>query len=390
VIFTSNTYSTKQHWKFVLLIVAFAIGIGSLWYTNRLVNELSAEEHKKVELWAEATRRLSESIQQNIDIEFILKVVENNSTVPVILTDSSGNIISYRNFRSLDADSPGYLEKELALMKGMHPPIVVDLGDRNYNFIYYKESLILQKLTIYPYIQLSVIIVFLILSYIAFSAARRAEQNKVWLGLSRETAHQLGTPTSSLMAWTEILRDKLEQPELIDELEKDIHRLNVITERFSKIGSQPILQPVDILQLVNGVGDYMRKRMSASIHLSVNSDCPDLKVPLNANLFEWVFENLIKNALDAISSPGSITVQIQKQEKVVWIDVTDTGKGIPKRHFKRIFRPGYTTKSRGWGLGLSLTRRIVSEYHHGKIFVLWSEPGKGTTFRISLPLLVKK
>ena len=375
----------RQRWKTILFVAAVTIGSGSLWYTGDLVTQLSSEEQNKVELWAEATRRLSETVQQNTDIEFILKVVENNNTVPVILTDSTGNIISYRNFFSSRADDPEYIRGELESMKKLHAPIVVALGGKNFNFIYYKESLIIKKLTIYPYVQLSVIIVFILLSYIAFSSARRAEQNKVWLGLSRETAHQLGTPTSSLMAWIELLRDKLEDSTIIDELEKDVNRLNVVTERFSKIGSQPKLDSLDVSKLVNDVSEYMRRRMSNSVKLTISVDISNPFAPVNKDLLGWVIENLLKNSLDAIVIPGRISVVLSETERYIIIDVQDSGKGIPKRNFKRVFKPGFTTKTRGWGLGLSLARRIIEEYHKGKIFVLTSELGVGCCFRILLP-----
>lgn len=375
----------RLQWKFILLILAITIGMCSLWYTNKLVHELATEEQKKVELWANATQLLSETTQQNIDIEFILKVVENNSTVPVILTDKDDNILSYRNFTTYKAENSKYLERELRKMKLLHPPIKINLGKNNYNYIYYKESIILQSLTLFPYIQLTVIVLFILLSYVAFSAARKSEQNNVWLGLSRETAHQLGTPASSLMAWIEILKDKGIEPSIILELEKDIHRLNIITERFSKIGSQPKLELTNVEIVIENMVDYMSKRMSNQAIVTVSSSINEVKIPLNENLFGWVIENLIKNALDAIVLPGMIDIEITSVDKYVFIDVNDSGKGIPKRLVPQIFRPGFTTKKRGWGLGLSLAKRIIEEYHHGKIFVLRSEIEIGTTFRIVLP-----
>jgi hypothetical protein len=383
-----DIYTSKQRWKFLLFIVAIAIGAGSLWYTSKLVERLSGEERKKVELWAEATRLVAESSKEtNIDINFLLKVMENNNTVPVIQTDQKDSILFYRNFDSTRVIRPGYLQKQLQEIKGMHPPLVIDLGKGNKNFIYYKESLLLQKLTIYPYVQLSVIVIFILVSYMAFNASRKAEQNKVWLGLSRETAHQLGTPTSSLVAWIEILREKVNDQYLVSELEKDVNRLNVITERFSKIGSQPKLEISDLNIAIGDVVNYMRMRIPETVKINFAGTTP-LWLPLNVNLFSWVMENLIKNALDAVTNQGLIQIEIANNNRQAIIDVTDSGKGIPKRNFKKIFKPGFTTKPRGWGLGLSLTKRIIEEYHKGKIFVNNSELNKGTTFRITLPIKI--
>ena len=271
-------------------------------------------------------------------------------------------------------------------MKKKNAPLVINLGKGNKNFIYYKESILLQKLTFYPYVQLSVIIIFILVSYMAFNASRKAEQNKVWLGLSRETAHQLGTPASSLMAWTELLKDKLEDQTLVTELEKDVNRLNIITERFSKIGSQPKLELADLNEIVEDVKNYIYRRIPETVDIRIDQTQDHVWLQLNANLFSWVIENLIKNALDAIVDKGSIQIKITSNSKQAFLDIADSGKGILKRNFKKVFKPGFTTKTRGWGLGLSLTKRIVEEYHKGKIFVLSSEINKGTTFRIILPI----
>lgn len=381
-----DIYELKQRWKLFLFIAALAIGTGSLWYTNRLVNKLSEKEQKKASIWAEATRILLESSQSETDLNFLFRVIEDNNTVPVILTDQDDKVLYCRNLDDAKASDPNYIGKQLQLMKKVHPPLVIDLGNGNKNYIYYRESIILQQLSIYPYLQLTVIIIFVIVSYIAFNSSRKAEQNKVWVGLSRETAHQLGTPTSSLMAWLEILKDKVEDQYVVQELEKDVQRLKMITERFSKIGSQPNLENSNLVELVEEVSNYMRNRIPKSVEIKCQSSQRYISCPLNVNLVGWVFENLIKNALDAVSNHGLIETKLSISNRQAIVDVIDNGKGIPKRNFKKVFKPGFTTKSRGWGLGLSLTKRIIEDYHRGKIFVLKSELNKGTTFRVIIPL----
>jgi two-component sensor histidine kinase len=380
-----DIYLVKQRWKLLLFLAAIAIGTGSLLYTNALVNKLAEKEQKKASIWADATQMLLETSQSETDLNFLFKVIEDNNTVPVILTDQDDKILYYRNLDDAKASKPGYLDDQLQIMKRMHKPLVVELGGINKNYIYYKESILLKQLSIYPYLQLSVIIIFMIVSYVAFSASRNAEQNKVWLGLTRETAHQLGTPISSLIAWTEILRDKIDDQEIIAELEKDVHRLNVITERFSKIGSQPKLTVKNMNEVIDEVVSYMSHRLPKTVKIYFDSEKQPVYLPLNVNLFGWVIENLIKNSLDAITRDGKIEINIVNGIDHVLIDISDNGKGISKGNFKKIFKPGFTTKTRGWGLGLSLTKRIIEDYHRGKIFVLNSELGKGTTFRLRLP-----
>lgn len=381
-----DIYVLKQRWKLVLFVSAVIIGAGSLWYTNILVNKLAEKERKKAAIWADATRIMLESSQSETDLNFLFKVIEDNNTVPVILTDQEDKILYYRNLDDIKALSPLYLAKQLQVMKKMHTPLVIELGNGKRNFIYYKESTLLQQLTIYPYLQLSVIIIFIVVSYVAFNASRKAEQNKVWLGLSRETAHQLGTPASSLNAWLELLRDKIQDPAIVSELEKDVQRLNVITERFSKIGSQPKLELTDLNTVIFDVVEYMKHRVPKSVLINFQPFESALIIPLNINLLGWVFENLIKNSLDATLNDGFISIKILVSEKQAIIDVNDNGRGMSKRNFKKVFKPGFTTKSRGWGLGLSLAKRIIEDYHRGKIYVLNSEINKGTTFRVVLPL----
>ncbi|HOK50885.1 MAG TPA: HAMP domain-containing sensor histidine kinase [Bacteroidales bacterium] len=378
-----SIYNKKFWWKISLIIFAILIGVGSLYYTNNLVKQLAEEESKKIELWAEATRLLGSSETDNQDFGFLLEVVQNNRTVPVILTDSGNHIISYRNLDSIKALDSAYLKKELHEMISKGKRITIHVGPYNKNYVYYKESLILTQLRIYPYVQLGIIMLFIVVAYLAFSSSRRAEQNQVWIGLTKETAHQLGTPTSSLMALAEILKEKGIEPALIEELENDVQRLTTITERFSKVGSRPHLANENIGQLIEGVVQYLKHRMPSTIQVTLQLE-PFLVAPVSKTLFEWVIENVCKNAIDAMETKGIITIEAQKSKNKIFIDISDTGKGIPKFRYKTIFMPGYTTKVRGWGLGLSLAKRIIENYHKGKIFVLNSEIDKGTTFRIIL------
>ncbi len=377
-------YNRKQWWKFILLLVAIIIGASSLYYTGILVKKLSIEEREKVELLAEATRQLGEADISEKDFGFLLQVIQNNRTVPVILTDSAENILSYRNLDSLKARNSLYVKEQLKKMKKEKQPILIHIGNNNKNYIYYQESYLLQQLTYYPYIQICVILLFIFVAYLAFSASRKAEQNQVWVGLTKETAHQLGTPTSSLMAWIELIKDKFYDFELVSELEKDVKRLEIITDRFSKIGSKPTLKPTNLVDTIQSVLNYLKSRTSDKVKFLFISPENEIVVPLSRSLFEWVIENLCKNAVDSIINQGKINITLKTVKQKVFIDIADTGKGIPKSKFKTIFKPGYTTKSRGWGLGLSLAKRIIENYHKGKIFVLNSEPGNGSTFRIVL------
>lgn len=383
-----NVYIVKQRWKVLLLIAAIFIGFTSLFITNTLVKELSHEERKKIELWAEAIRELSQistMADTNQNFTIIFEVLQNNTTVPVILTDEKDSVLSYRNIPTKKIDSKDEIDKLLRQMKASKEPIEVTLLDGSKNFVYYKDSTTLVMLTFYPYIQLAIIILFILASYYAFSRSRRAEQNQVWVGMAKETAHQLGTPTSSLLAWLEIIRESNLNPALVNDFEKDIARLEKIVDRFSKIGSTPSLVSLNLIDVVNNTIDYLSNRISAKITIIKEYEEKDyIPVPLNETLFEWVLENIIKNSIDAITSSGAVKVAITDNTQVVFIDVSDTGRGIPRTHFKTIFQPGYTTKKRGWGLGLTLSKRIIEEYHNGKVFVNFSEIEKGTTFRIVL------
>jgi signal transduction histidine kinase len=378
-----NIYYQNTIWKLALLVFAVIIGLSSLLYTENLVKRLKAEERKKVELWAEATRLLINSSDSSEYLPFLSSINENNSTIPVILTDGSDNIISSRNFDPEKIKDISFLKTELARIKGKISPIIIDIGAGQINRIYYRESIILRKLTYYPYVQLSVIVLFILVSYMAFSSSRKAEQNQVWVGMSKETAHQLGTPTSSLAGWIEILQLKYPEITITEELSRDLSRLEKVAERFSKIGSRPDLAVENILKVINQTIDYLRSRTSSKVVIKIDSgNLNEVLIPINSALFSWVIENVCKNAIDAITGEGEINIRISENDQASLIDISDNGKGIPKSAYKRIFKPGYTTKKTGWGLGLSLAKRIIEEYHDGKIFVRNSEIGKGSSIRI--------
>ena len=387
-------YLVKQRWKILLLVAAIAIGFTSLFITNNLVNDLALEEQKKIEVWAEAIREislitdLSDSIQ---NFSLIVQVLQNNTTVPVMLTDERDSILSYININPKKINTEEKAKRYLNRMKASKNPIVVTLPDDSKNIVYYNDSSTLVRLTYYPYIQLLIIVLFILASYYAFSHSRKAEQNRVWVGLAKETAHQLGTPTSSLLAWFELIKDSNLEPELVENLGKDIGRLEKVTTRFSKIGSTPSLIETNLVSVVNATVNYLDGRVSKKICFTKHFNESDyVPVPINETLFEWVLENIIKNSVDAIQQEGEVSISIIDNTQVVFVDITDTGKGIPRSHFKTIFQPGFTTKSRGWGLGLSLSTRIIEEYHGGKLFVNSSEINKGTTFRIVLRKFLDK
>jgi signal transduction histidine kinase len=374
----------RSRWKVFLFLFAILLGVGSLIYTQSLVKSLKDEERKKVQMWAEATRLIN-SADSTQNLEFLLSIIENNNTVPVILTDGHDNIIAVRNIDQGKGESPGHLGISLERMKSENDPIIIDLGGGFVNRIYYKDSIILTQLIYYPYVQLGLIIMFILVSYQALSSSRKAEQNRVWVGMSKETAHQLGTPTTSLSGWIEILQNDYPEIQVTRELALDVKRLEKVTERFSKIGSKPDLSEENIISLVQNSVDYLKSRSSNKV-LFVLTFSPDEEIlaPVNPALFEWVIENVCKNAIDAIEGSGEVTIRVTEDEKYAIIDISDTGKGIPKTAYKKIFNPGYTTKKRGWGLGLSLSKRIIDEYHNGKIFVKSSEIGKGSCIRIMM------
>ena len=381
-----DSYHAKRFLKLGLFIFACFIAISSLWYTNDLVNQLKKEEERKARKWAEATNIIANrATEENFDMTFALSIVRDNNTIPVIVV-LDGVITDYRNLDSLRIQEEGYLEHKVKEMGKQNEPIIVDFGKDKELKIYYENSILLTKLRYYPYVQLSVIAVFLAISYFALSYSRRSEQNQVWVGMSKETAHQLGTPISSLVAWLQLAEeggDKLDEA-IINEMRIDVDRLYLIADRFSKIGSSPVLEKENLVKVVRDTVGYLMKRAPKTVKFVLPDPDQVAIAHLNAPLFAWVIENLTKNAMDAMNGKGTISYEIIDREKEVVFDVSDTGTGIPSSRFKEIFKPGYTTKKRGWGLGLSLVRRIISNYHKGQIFVKESMPGKRTTFRIIL------
>lgn len=376
--------------KYIFAGLALLIVGISAYFTNGLVKNVACEEQQKMELWAEATKRLA-STDDAVDFEFLLKVIQNNTSIPCFILDQNDSVVGTRNIQV-----PSYLKgnklKEYWQTKklkynDLHEPIVIDLDGETRQYIYYDNSLLLKRLSYYPYIQWGIILAFFLAVLFFFTLAKRAEQDKVWAGLSKETAHQLGTPISSLMAWLELMKAQEIAPELVPEMEKDVTRLQTIADRFSKVGSIPELKPACLNDVLDNTLAYMRRRVSSKVVISTDyQTLAPVNLMLCVPLFEWVVENLCKNAVDAMEGRGSIKVYVFQEENKVGLDFTDTGKGIPKSKFKTVFQPGFTTKKRGWGLGLSLVKRIIEDYHHGIISVKWSEVGKGTTFRIYLNL----
>ena len=392
-----NPYQQKKRWKYSLLTFAVVIASGSLLYTSYLVRNIARSERTRAQVWAMSMKQVLSS-DDNDFLNYVF-AVRDSSIVPAIVTDDRGDIQLSRGldstkvFIKLQAEGnkklkydPEYFESELAYMKKQHAPIKLKVLGTNW-LVYYKDSDLLTQLKYFPYIQLSVIAIFLLMAYTAFSSSRKSEQNQVWVGLAKETAHQLGTPISSLMAWIELMKEKFnaEDDPLIAEMENDVHRLEIVADRFSKIGSKPKLDELKVYDVVKDFVDYFKIRVSKNISFELTGN-PYLQAGLNVPLFDWVLENLLKNAVNAIEGKGKIKVDVSgnKIKKLVYIDITDTGKGIPRSKFDTVFQPGYTTRKRGWGLGLSLTKRMVENYHNGQIFVRESEIGKGTTFRIVL------
>lgn len=384
--------SQKSRLKVLIVLIAGLIGTATVLYANFLVAKLAAREQAAIDLYARAQQFIITSEGDNTG--FILdEIINANTTVPIIFTDEHDVVIDYKNLPLDSSQTPAQrderLAKELALMKAQHPPILV-AGEGFRNHIYYRNSDLLVQLEQFPYVQLTVLGCFAVLAYLVFSSARRSEQNRVWVGLAKETAHQLGTPLSSLMAWQEYLKasDKFVDEPIVEELGKDIRRLEIITERFSNIGSVPTVKPEPIGPITRNALSYLETRVSRKVKFIVEQHFADATtVCLNIPLYEWVIENLTKNAVDAMEGRGQLTITLRAlpRQQLVAIDVCDTGKGIPKNKLKDVFTPGYTTKKRGWGLGLALAKRIINDYHKGKLSVLHSEMGKGTTFRLLLP-----
>lgn len=380
-----------------LLLSAMGVIVLFMYLSSALVRDLAEQERARMQIWAEATREIAES-EGAENIDFLLKIIEDNDNIPVMLVDSAGCIVLHRNFalpEPVDSLNPldisdanqAFLIKKLNGLKRSDNCIDIELSPRNVQHLYYEDSSLLRRLNYFPYIQLLVMCAFVALVYFSVSASKRAEQNRVWVGLSKETAHQLGTPISSLMAWMDILAADGVDGEVIAEMDKDVSRLSVVASRFSKIGSAPSLAVEDVGDMVRRITRYMSSRIPPSVNLSVDIEPGTMVAKASGPLLEWVIENLIKNAVDAMSGSGNLEVKCCRAESGTAIEVTDTGRGLIKKHFKSVFRPGFTTKERGWGLGLTLAKRIVEEYHGGRIFVKCSEPGVGSTFRIELPLI---
>jgi len=373
----------SQHLKLIFIIIGVGIVVASTYFSNKLGNSLALEEKRKIETWAEATRQLILA-DETTNLDFIISIIEGNKTIPVILVDEKDQLLSSKNVKEPTKNIDAFYRKEINRLKQKNPAIEVKLGDSS-QFIYYDDSLLLKQLYYFPYIQLGIIFFFMLMAFVAFSSTKKAEQNRVWVGLSKETAHQLGTPISSLLAWVDLLKIKYEEDKMIGEMSKDVNRLRIIAERFSKIGSVPDLQLVSLNETIQNAVQYISNRTSEKVKFQCHfPDKNHIFIKLNVPLFEWVVENLCKNAIDAMNGSGKIYINITKTEKECFIDVKDTGKGVERKKYKAIFNPGYTTKSRGWGLGLSLAKRIIEEYHSGKIFVKNSEINVGTTIRITL------
>ena len=379
----NSIYDSRQRLKYIFIISAVVIAIASVFVSDLLIKDLAREERQKIEVWAEATRVVT-SEDPSLNMTLILQIIQGNTSIPVMLCNEEDSVMNYKNIKLPEKNVNEFLYKKVQELKKKNQPIPIDMEDGTFQYLYYDDSINLKRLLIYPYAQLTVMAVFILTAFLALTSTKRAEQNKVWVGLSKETAHQLGTPISSLIAWVEYLKMKNVDPALLEEMEKDVKRLETVADRFSKIGSQPEPVPLDIRASVHAAIDYMETRISSKVKITVDEPEQPVMVLMNDSLFAWVVENLCKNAVDAMGGQGNIRFCIEENAKKVFIDVSDTGKGILKSKFKTVFNPGDTTKKRGWGLGLSLVKRIIESYHGGRIYVKNSEIGKGTTFRIEL------
>lgn len=393
----ANIYDSQRIGKVVFLAISTITIAIFLIVSNNLIKELSDQERIRMEIWADATKRLANA-DENTDFDYLLSIIQRNTSIPVLVEDGEGNILNHRNFdlpvkgeedvlmfSDLSQENKDYLNKKLSKLRKSTNKIIIDIDASTRQYIYYEDSIVLTRLSYYPYIQLGVMIVIALIVFSAIIYTKRAEQNRVWVGLSKETAHQLGTPISSLMAWTQLLESYGTEREVVAEIDKDVHRLSVIADRFSKIGSKPELQLEYLNDTIGRSLDYMKSRVSEKVSIIMNLSDDDHGVMLSVPLFEWVMENLTKNAVDAMGGAGKITITTLADKDRIAIEVNDTGKGISRKNFKNVFNPGFTTKKRGWGLGLTLVKRIIEEYHGGRIFVKDSELGRGTTFRIELP-----
>ena len=402
-----NIYDSRRIWKIALVAISLMLVAVFLFISNRLVKDLAAQERDRMEIWANATKELATMNSEPVDslgnpaattdVDFLFSIIEGNRTIPVLLVDDEDNILLHRNFRlpdPVDSLMPyeisplnmQFLEKKLKRLKGGSNSIEIHIDDETTQYLYYEDSTVLRRLAYYPYIQLAVLLIFIAVAYFALISVKKAEQNKVWVGLSKETAHQLGTPISSLMAWTQMLESMGVEKEIVDDMDKDVHRLAMIADRFSKIGSMPDKELAYINEAVETSLEYMRTRIPKHVALTITAnDATNCGVMLCLPLFAWVMENLTKNAVDAMDGEGRLDIDVSSDDHDAVILVRDTGKGIARKNFKNVFNPGFTTKKRGWGLGLTLVKRIIEEYHGGHIYIKESEVGVGTTFAIEIP-----
>ncbi len=389
-----NIYDSRRIWKIALVVVAMLLVALFLFISNRLVKNLARQERARMEIWAGATRELVTS--SNTDVDFLLSIITENDNIPVLLVDDQGNILEQRNFRLPEPLNPKnpelkgknlkYLKDKLSSLRNSSNKIEIRLDETTVQYLYYEDSTVLKQLAYFPYVELVALLVFIAIAYFALISVKRAEQNKVWVGLSKETAHQLGTPISSLMAWTQMLGDMGVDREVVDDIDNDVNRLRTIADRFSKIGSMPEKAVMSINEAVRSGLRYMSNRIPKRVEMTIiTDDSTDTQVMLCESLFEWVMENLTKNAVDAMEGVGTLEIKVSREADNAYITVKDSGKGIARKNFKTVFTPGFTTKKRGWGLGLTLVKRIIEEYHGGRIWVKESELGKGTTFAITIP-----
>ena len=402
-----NIYDSRRIWKIALVAISLMLVAVFLFISNRLVKDLAAQERDRMEIWANATKELATMNSEPVDslgnpaattdVDFLFSIIEGNRTIPVLLVDDEDNILLHRNFRlpdPVDSLMPyeisplnmQFLEKKLKRLKGGSNSIEIRIDDETTQYLYYEDSTVLRRLAYYPYIQLAVLLIFIAVAYFALISVKKAEQNKVWVGLSKETAHQLGTPISSLMAWTQMLESMGVEKEIVGDMDKDVHRLAMIADRFSKIGSMPDKELAYINEAVETSLEYMRTRIPKHVALTITAnDATNCGVMLCLPLFAWVMENLTKNAVDAMDGEGRLDIDVSSDDHDAVILVRDTGKGIARKNFKNVFNPGFTTKKRGWGLGMTLVKRIIEEYHGGHIYIKESEVGVGTTFAIEIP-----
>ena len=391
-----NIYDSRRIWKFALIAISLMLMALFLYISNNLVKDLAAQERDRMEIWANATKELTTATEAT-DVDFLLSIIEGNHNIPVLLVDDKGNILSHRNFHlpeptgdipfsEISPANMTYLQGKLKALRGGRNKIEIALDDGTTQHIYYEDSTVLRRLAYYPYIQLAVLLLFLAIAYFALMSVKKAEQNKVWVGLSKETAHQLGTPISSLMAWTQMLEQMGVERDIVADMDKDVQRLSTIADRFSKIGSMPDKELAFINEAVTSSLGYMQSRIPKRVELHIHTaDEHNCGIMLCQSLFEWVMENLTKNAVDAMDGEGRLDITVTSNDRQALILVKDTGKGIARKNFTNVFTPGFTTKKRGWGLGLTLVKRIIEEYHDGRIYVKESELGRGTTFAIELP-----